>query len=270
MVQVRVGCEFVQWADLPTHAILQVEPRPDGEFRVLDSCWDEPTTVASRAYVDTLGNSCRRLTLPAGRSRFRFDALVEVSPAEDAVDFAAAEVPPEQLPDSVISYTLPSRFCPSDELGDFAWDLFGTVREGWTRVQAISDWVHAELTYAAGASTSITTALDVLALRKGVCRDFAHVSVALCRALSIPARYVFGYLPDIGVPLPTEPNDFCAWTEVFLGGQWWTFDPRNGRPRVGRVLIGRGRDALDVAMVSSFGPLLLETMSVWADELPSR
>src|SRR4029079_16417213 len=123
--------------------------------RVIDSCWDEPTTVASRAYVDPLGNSCRRLTLPAGRSLFRFDARVEVSPDEDAVDFAAAEVPPEELPDAVISYTLPSRFCPSDELGDLAWDLFGTVPEGWTRVQAISDWVHTELTYAAGTSTSI-------------------------------------------------------------------------------------------------------------------
>jgi transglutaminase-like putative cysteine protease len=269
-VLVRVGCEFVQWADLPTHAILQVEPRADGDFRVTDSWWDERTTIASRVYIDTLGNSCRRLTLPAGRSLFRFDAHVEVSPDQDAVDFTAAEVPPDELPDAVISYTLPSRFCPSDELGEFAWDLFGTVPEGWSRVQAISDWVHTEVRYAAGTSTSITTALDVLAAREGVCRDFAHLSVALCRALSIPARYVFGYLPDIGVPLPEDPNDFCAWTEVFLGGRWWTFDPRNGMPRIGRVLIGRGRDALDVAMVSSFGHLALETMSVWADEVPSR
>jgi transglutaminase-like putative cysteine protease len=117
-----------------------------------------------------------------------------------------------------------------------------------------------------GGSSSTATAVDVLTAGAGVCRDFAHLGVALCRALSIPARYAFGYLPDIGVPTPDDPMDFCAWMEVFLGGRWWTFDPRNGARRIGRVLIGRGRDALDVAMVSTFGTVELESMLVWADE----
>jgi transglutaminase-like putative cysteine protease len=264
---VHVGCEFVQRAQIPTHAVLQVEPRTDGDFQMVDARWDEQTSAASRTYVDVLGNVCRRLTLPAGRSVTRFDAHADVSPKEDGVDAGAVEVPPEALPDTVLSYTLPSRFCPSDELGDIAWELFGAVPQGWSRVQTISDWVHENVAFRYGGSASTATAVDVLTARAGVCRDFAHLGVALCRALSIPARYAFGYLPDIGVPPPDDPMDFCAWMEVFLGGRWWTFDPRNGARRIGRVLIGRGRDALDVAMVSTFGTVELESMLVWADEV---
>lgn len=266
-VLVHVGCEFVQRANMPTHAVLQVEPRTDGDFRVVDARWDEQTSAASRTYVDALGNLCRRLTLPAGRSVIRFDAHAEVPAESDAVDVGAVEVQPDVLPDTVLSYTLPSRFCPSDELGDVAWDLFGTITQGWERVQTISDWVHKEVSFDYGSTARTKTAVDVLNARTGVCRDFAHLGVALCRALSIPARYAFGYLPDIGVPAPDDPMDFCAWMEVFLGGQWWTFDPRNGTRRIGRVLIGRGRDALDVAMVSTFGVVELESMVVWADEV---
>jgi transglutaminase-like putative cysteine protease len=264
---VHVGCEFVQRAEIPTHAVLQVEPHPDGDLRIVEAHWDEQTSSASRTYIDALGNVCRRLTLPAGRSAIRFDAHAEVSPEKDAIDLDATEVPPDALPDAVLSYTLPSRFCPSDELGAFSWDLFGAVPQGWTRVQTISDWVHEHVSFDYGGSSSTRSALDVLATRAGVCRDFAHLGVTLCRALSIPARYVFGYLPDIGVPATGDPMDFAAWMEVFLGGRWWTFDPRNGAQRVGRVLIGRGRDALDVAMVSTFGAVELESMVVWADEV---
>jgi transglutaminase-like putative cysteine protease len=266
-VLVHVGCEFVQWAEMPTHAVLQVEPHTEGDFRVVDACWDEQTSASSRAYVDALGNVCRRLTLPAGRSVIRFDAHADVSPDRDGVDDGAAEVQPEAVPDTVLSYTLPSRFCPSDELGAVAWDLFGAIPGGWTRVQAISDWVHGELTYRYDRSASTATAVDVLVTRVGVCRDYAHLGIALCRALSIPARYAFGYLPEIDAPPSDGPMDFCAWMEVYLGGRWWTFDPRNGERRVGRVLIGRGRDALDVAMVSTFGTVELESMLVWADEV---
>jgi transglutaminase-like putative cysteine protease len=266
-VLVHVGCEFVQRARMPTHAVVQVEPHTDGEFRVIDARWDERTSAASRVYVDALGNVCRRLTLPEGRSVIRFDAHAEVSPREDAADVGAVEVAPEALPDEVLSYTLPSRYCPSDELGAVAWDLFGAIQPGWTRVQTISDWVHGEVSFDYLGTASTATARDVLATRAGVCRDFAHLGVAFCRALGIPARYAFGYLPDIGVPETGLPMDFCAWMEVFLGGRWWTFDPRNGTRRVGRVLIGRGRDALDVAMVSTFGTVELESMTVWADEV---
>jgi len=266
-VLVRVGCEFVQHAATPTHAVLQVEPRPDGDFRVVDRSWDLQTASTSWVYVDTLGNLCRRLTLPAGRSVTRFDALVEVSGLPDEVHLDAQEIPPDALPDDVLVYTLPSRFCPSDDLRVVAWDLFGNVAPGWTRTQQIADWVHGQVTFGYGSSSSSATALDTLDTRTGVCRDFAHLAVALCRALSIPARYVFGYLPDVGVAPNGAPMDFCAWMEVFLSGRWWTLDPRNGSPRAGRVLIGRGRDALDVAMVSTFGTVELESMLVWADEV---
>jgi transglutaminase-like putative cysteine protease len=264
-VLVHLGCEFVQRAEMPRHAIVQVEPRTDGAFRMVDAVWDDQTATTSRTYVDALGNSCRRLTLPAGKSVIRFDAHAEVSAAADAVDFHATEVEPEALPDNVLSYTLPSRFCPSDELGDVAWQHFGAIPQGWARVQAISDWVHNEVAFDYVRTASTASALDVLHAGAGVCRDFAHLGISLCRALSIPARYAFGYLPDIDVPPPDAPMDFCAWMEVFLSGRWWTFDPRNGQPRVGRVLIGLGRDALDVAMVSTFGMVELESMLVWAE-----
>ena len=197
------------------------------------------TASTSWTYVDALGNVCRRLMLPEGRSVIRFDAYAEVPPEPDAVDTGAVEIPPEALPDAVLA-RLPSRFCPSDELGDFAWELFGALPQGWPRVHAISDWVHREVSFDYCDTASTTTALDVLASRAGVCRDFAHLGVALCRALSIPARYAFGYLPDIGVPPSDTPTDFCAWMEVYLGGQWWTFDPRQ-RCAAGRASAHRTR-----------------------------
>jgi transglutaminase-like putative cysteine protease len=263
-----VGCEFAQRADSPVHAIVQVEPRLDAVASVAQVTWDEQTPALSTTYFDGFGNLCRRLTFPAGHSTLRYDALVHLPAIEDPVDLDAEEVPAEQLPTDTLVFTLPSRYCPSDELGGVALELFGGLAPGWSRVQAICNWVHDEVTFGYGTSTRITTARDVLESRKGVCRDFAHLAVTFCRALSIPAAYVFGYLPDIGVPPPPEPMDFCAWIEVYLGGQWWTFDPRNNTPRVGRVLIGRGRDALDVAMITSFGALHLDAMVVWADEVP--
>jgi transglutaminase-like putative cysteine protease len=186
----------------------------------------------------------------------------------DAADFGALELPAESLPDETLVFTLPSRLCPSDELFGAGWDLFGSAPAGWSRVQTICDWVHAEIVFGYGSSTSVTTSADVLASRQGVCRDFAHLFITLCRVFGIPARYAFGYLPDADVDIPYAPMDFCAWAEVFLGGSWWTFDPRNNTRRVGRVLIGRGRDALDVAMVTTFGQTDLESMTVWAEEVP--
>jgi len=178
----------------------------------------------------------------------------------------AAELPPQDLPDEALVYTLPSRFCPSQEIANDAWSLFGSIRPGWSRVQAICDWVHTNIRFQYGTSTPLTTALDIYEQGVGVCRDFTQLAITFCRAMNIPTRYVFGYIPDIGVPLPDDPMDFCAWMEVYLSGRWWTFDPRNNTPRVGRVLIGRGRDALDVAMVTSYGSPLLQQMIVWADE----
>jgi transglutaminase-like putative cysteine protease len=249
------------------HAVLQVEPRLDGRFALLDEHWDNDPSVPTSRYVDTFGNLCRRVTLPAGQSVLRYSSLVELAGEPDPVAPHARERDASELPDDTLAFTLPSRLCPSDQLGPTAWELFGDVQPGWHRVQAVCDWVHDHLSFGYGTSTSLTTAADVLAAGRGVCRDFAHLGVTFCRALNIPARYSFGYLPDIGVPPPEDPMDFCAWMEVFLDGSWWTFDPRNNRPRIGRVLIGRGRDALDVAMVANFGTAELMSMTVWADEV---
>jgi transglutaminase-like putative cysteine protease len=266
-MRVKVGCEFSYRAEVPTHAVIQVEPRLEGGVRVLDEHWDNVPKIGMTRYIDRHGNVCRRATIAAGDSSLRYDALLEVPPVADDVDLSAAEVPPQDLPDDVLVYTLPSRFCPSQELADDAWNLFGALEPGWSRVQAICDWVNQAVKFNYLDASPLATALDVFESRVGVCRDFAHLAVTLCRALNIPARYVFGYLPDIGVPV-VEPMDFAAWMEIFLGGRWWTFDPRNNEARIGRALIGRGRDALDVAMVSTYGGPELTSMTVWADEVP--
>jgi transglutaminase-like putative cysteine protease len=264
-VLVRVGCSFVHMATTPTHAVLQVEPRRDAGVTVIEDGWDNDPPAAGTTYVDLHGNLCRRLTIPDGRSSLNYDALTEVDGLPDPVHAGAREVAAADLPSDAIIFTLPSRYCPSDVLADEAWALFGSIDPGWSRVQAICDWVHDEIEYGYG-STPLTTAVDVYETRTGVCRDLAHLAVTFCRAFSIPARYAFGYLPDIAVPPPFPPMDFCAWMEVLLDDQWWTFDPRNNVPRVGRVLIGRGRDALDVAMITAFGGVELEAMDVRAEE----
>jgi transglutaminase-like putative cysteine protease len=148
-----------------------------------------------------------------------------------------------------------------------AWELFGNIDPGWPRVQAVCDWVHDNVSYQIGASSAVTSAFDIWQSRTGVCRDFTQLGMTLCRALNVPARYVAGYLPDIAVAPPELPMDFCSWFEVWLGGRWWTFDPRNNEPRTGRVIIARGRDALDTAMVTTWGPVALQLMTVWADEV---
>jgi transglutaminase-like putative cysteine protease len=266
-VRVHIGAEFVYEASAPTHSVWQVEPRPDAEHRLVRERWTITPDVPTHVYRDHFGNLCRRLTMPAGPTLLRYDAHAEVPAVADVSGPDAVEVPPMHLPDDALAYTLPSRFCPSDTMADDAWQRFGSVTPGWPRVQAICDWVHDEIRFGYADTDPQKSAADVLASRRGVCRDFAHLAVTFCRALSIPARYAFGYLPDIGVTPPDEPMDFCAWMEVYLGGQWWTFDPRNNQRRIGRVLIGRGRDALDVAMVTTFGAPSLDRMTVWADEI---
>jgi transglutaminase-like putative cysteine protease len=245
---------------------MQVEPRLDGGVRALEERWMTTPQIGLSRYVDGYGNTCRRATLSTGVSLLRYDALVEVPDAADLQHLDAVELPPEHLPDEVLVFTLPSRFCPSQELADDAWTLFGSSPPGWGRVQTICDWVHREVRFGYLDTSPLATAVDVFHTRAGVCRDFAHLAVTFCRALNIPARYVFGYLPDIDVPASAEPMDFAAWMEVFLDGRWWTFDPRNNQRRVGRALIARGRDALDVAMISTYGGPQLTSMTVWADQ----
>ncbi len=263
-MHVRVGCEFRYRAPAPTPTIWQVRPRPEGPHWLLSHSWVTTPALPVSTYLDAYGNVCDRLSLVEGENLLRYDAMVDVPAGVDLADTHAAQHLIQDLPDEALVYLLPSRFCLSDLLHDQAWELFGTTEPGWSRAQAIADWVHENVTFKAGASTPTTTAIDIWEQRFGVCRDFAQLGVTFCRSMNIPARYVFGYLPDIGVPPPTEPMDFCAWYEVYLGDRWWTFDPRNNEPRTGRVVIGRGRDALDVAMVTTYGGAVLETLQVWA------
>ncbi len=266
-MRVRVGCEFNFGAAVATPSVWQVRPRADRvQSLAYESLVTEPN-VAWSSYHDLFGNVCDRLTMPSGQTALRYEAHVDVSDLLDDADKDARQVPVESLPDETMVFLLPSRFCLSDVLRDQAWDLFGTTEPGWARVVAVCDWAHGNVEFQPGSSTPLTTAFDVWQNRTGVCRDFAQLGVSFCRALNVPARYVFGYLPDIGVPRPDEPMDFCAWFEAYLEDRWWTFDPRNNVPRSGRVVIGRGRDALDVAMVTTYGAPVLESMTVWADQI---
>jgi transglutaminase-like putative cysteine protease len=265
--RLRVGCEFVHDAAAPTPTVAQVEPRDEAPVVISSAVWQIEPETPSRTYVDLYGNLCRRFVLPAGRSTLRYDAIATVPDATEDADESAPELPPDDLPDDVMIFTLPSRYCLPDLLGDEAWGLFADITPGYKRVQAIRDHVHEHVQFRYGSSTHTTTALDVFQSRLGVCRDFTHLAISFCRALNIPARYVFGYLPDMDVPPDPAPMDFAAWMEAWLGDRWWTFDPRNGTRRKGRVVIGRGRDASDVAMVTTFGAPKLESMVVIAEEV---
>jgi transglutaminase-like putative cysteine protease len=263
--RVRVGCEFVHDLRWPVPMVLQVEPRPDAVLTLGAAHLETEPSVPIRSYRDMYGNICRRLTLGPGRTRIRFEAEVEVSTALDDADPAASQLPADELPDEVLSYTLASRYCDSDRLANTAWALFGGIPAGWSRVQGVIDWVHDNVTFTLGSSTTATSASDVYVQRRGVCRDFAQLAVAFLRGLNIPARYCFGYLPDIEVPIAHEPMDFAAWLEAYVGDRWYTFDPRNNARRTGRVVIGRGRDAVDVAMLTTYGQAPLVAMRVAAE-----
>jgi transglutaminase-like putative cysteine protease len=267
LVRIRLGCEFRFDAALPVPAVVLLRARSDGGVMVEREIWHVQPTASFSDLVDMYGNHARRVVIGAGKASLRYDAEVTTSAALDEVGLVAVQHRVEDLPGEILIYTLASRYCLSDMLSDTAVNLFGTTPLGWKRVQAVCDWVHDHVRFDYAAGNPDATSVDVFEARVGVCRDFAHLAISFCRALNIPARYVFGYLPDIAVPPSADPMDFCAWMEVYLGGRWWTFDPRNNAPRIGRVVIARGRDAMDVAMVTSYGKLLLEQMTVWADEI---
>jgi transglutaminase-like putative cysteine protease len=267
--RLSVGCSFTYDAAALTPAIFQVQPSRPALFDLRSEAWSSSPEMRLRHYVDLYGNPCTRVVLPVGRSVFRYDAEIDVPDAVEDVDESAQEIAPDDLPDDVLIYTLPSRYCLPDVLGDEAWNRFGSSPPGYGRVVAICDHVNSHLTFSYGGSSAWSTAADVNSTRLGVCRDFTHLAISFCRALNIPARYVFGYLPDLDVPVEPVPMDFAAWMEVWLDDRWWTFDPRNNQPRKGRVLIGRGRDASDVAMATTFGGPHLEIMSVRAEEVPA-
>jgi transglutaminase-like putative cysteine protease len=245
---------------------MQVAPYLQPQTAIAGERWS--TNADHHSYLDHYGNRCERFELSTGDSHIEFEARVRLTGAADLIAPGAREIPVDSLPDEVLSYVMPSRFCLPDELGHEAWQRFGALPPGWGRVQAIVDYVNGYLKFVPGASNPWTTAADAYRAGQGVCRDFAHLAITFCRALNIPARYVFGYIPNIGTPPPTEAMDFAAWFEVYLDGRWYAFDARNNTPRIGRVVVGRGRDAVDVALVTSFGPLTLNTFEVRAEPSP--
>jgi transglutaminase-like putative cysteine protease len=263
-----VGCTFELATVQAAAAIIQIAPCPQPGLSIDGEEWD--TTAPHHGYIDHYGNRCERFALAIGDSRIGYEAQVVLLHPADLVKPQAPEMPVGSLPDEVLSFVMPSRFCLPDELGHEAWQRFGDLTPGWGRVQAIVDYVHGYLEFVPGASNPWTTASDAYRAGQGVCRDFAHLAITFCRALNIPARYVFGYIPNIGIVPSLEPMDFAAWFEVYLDGRWHTFDARNNTPRIGRVVVGRGRDAIDVALITSFGPLTLVAFEVQAERRPVR
>lgn len=264
---IRAGFEISIRSKNETPLLLALSPHSAYPNRILgDPRIHTAPHVHTEDFIDEFGNQRTRLTAPAGDLTLWSDFIAEDSGAPDPVDWNAAQHEIADLPADTLRFLTASRYCEVDELVARAWALFGHTAPGWARVQAIVGWVHNHLTFGYNFGRPTKTALDALTEQTGVCRDFAQLSVALCRAMNIPARYASGYLGDIGVPY-SGPGDFCAWFEVYLGGRWYTFDARYNTPRIGRILMVRGRDAADVAMITSFGAYELTRFHVWTDEI---
>ena len=224
-------------------------------------------SVPVHPYRDSFGNWCSRMVAPAGRVTLRADGIVRDSGIPDVVVADAIQHAVEDLPAETLVYLLGSRYCETDRLSEVAWRLFGGAPTGWARVQAICDYVHNHIAFGYEHANATKTALEAWNEGRGVCRDYAHLAIAFCRCMNIPARYCTGYLGDMGMPPPYGPMDFAGWFEAYLGGQWYTFDARNNVPRIGRVLIAQGRDASDVPITHTFGPNILASFRVWTDEI---
>jgi transglutaminase-like putative cysteine protease len=218
-------------------------------------------------YRDRFGNWVTRLVAPPGQIRISADAVIHDRGLPEPVVTSAPQHDVESLPEETLEYLLGSRYCDTESLSAVAWQLFGTTQPGWPRVQAVCDFVHQNIQFGYRFARATRTASETFNEGRGVCRDFAHLAITLCRCLNIPARYCTGYLGDIGVPPVPSPMDFSGWFEAFLGGTWYTFDARHNVPRIGRVLMARGRDAADVAISMTFGPCFLQSFRVWTDEL---
>lgn len=270
-LQIRVGFEIEYLCPAPTPMLLalSIHYTRAGDLIVPDLLASEPPLVLD-TYRDLFGNWCSRIVAPQGRLVLRADALVQDSGLPDVVVPALRQAPVEQLPEAVLLYLLGSRYCETDQLSDMAWREFGDGPTGWARVQAICDFVHHHIEFGYPYARRTRTAVQAFNEGQGVCRDYAHLAIALCRCMNIPARYCTGYLGDIGIPASRDPMDFAAWFETYLGGRWYTFDARNNMPRIGRVLMARGRDACDVALANTFGPNTLQRFTVWADEVCPR
>jgi transglutaminase-like putative cysteine protease len=260
---IRYGYDITVTCTQPTPMVCLLEIRDDREadIRSPEQVVTNPS-VQTTTYSDLFGNTCRRFVAPAGDFSIWGDGTVEDSGLVDPADWNAGETPIAELPDECLVYLLGSRYCETDRLSQIAWDMFGQLNPGWSRVQAICDFVNQHITFGYQQARSTRTAFEAYQERVGVCRDYAHLAIALIRCMNIPARYINGYLGDIGVPI-LDPMDFSAWIEVYIGGRWMTFDPRNNIPRIGRIVVARGRDAADVPLIHSFGPHVLKSFRVW-------
>lgn len=265
-MQVRIGCRFRHDATSPTPGVVLAEPHSELSDRIVEERWTSEPDLPSSTYVDLYGNRCRRLELPEGASTVSYDAVVEVDPEEEATpgpDDTQHRI--ENLPDHLLHWLLPSRYAESDVLNATAWELFGDTAPGAERALAVTSWIFENIEYGV-PSLPTTSTVEIFERRGGICRDMAHLGVTFSRAVGIPARYTSGYLPDIGISGPFPPMDFHAWFEVWLGERWFALDGRYNTPRIGRVATGRGRDAADVAMITTYGDASLTEMTVWADE----
>lgn len=268
-MRIRLGFDIVYSCQTPTPTLFKLLVEPE---RARDLIGGEPILADNglvlSPYVDAFGNRCLRGVSQPGRTRIHLDALIEDDGTHDPQDHAAQEVPLADLPPETLQFLQPSRYCESDALSQFAWNQFGHTAPGWARAQAIVDFAHAQIRFGYPDANIFRTAQSALNDRVGVCRDYAHLAVALLRAMNIPARYCNGYMGDIGVPPDPAPMDFNAWCEAYLGGRWYTFDARHNTPRIGRVVICRGMDAADCAMIHTFGPHWLERFHVVTEEAP--
>jgi transglutaminase-like putative cysteine protease len=267
-MQIRVGYELIYDLPQPTPMILTLNIHAS---RVADIVTPDVLTVAPQVeitgYHDGFGNWCTRLVAPAGRFRLATTALVRDSGVVDEVVPDAPQHALQDLPEETLVFLLGSRYCETDRLSETAWALFGNTPPGWARVQAICDYVHNRIAFDYQHARATKTALEAYNEQQGVCRDYAHLAIAFCRCMNIPARYCTGYLGDMGTPKPWGVMDFAGWFEAYLGGRWYTFDARNNIPRIGRILMARGRDAADVAIATTFGPNVLAKFTVWTDEV---
>jgi transglutaminase-like putative cysteine protease len=267
-VLIRIGHELVFEVPRPTsiQLMLYLHPERASVLTEPERIGIDPATPVED-FVDGFGNRAARIVAPAGTMRIRYaNVATDSGKAEPRIDGLRLHVPSE-VPPECWRYLLASRYCEVDRMSTIAWDLFGHTPESWERVQAVLDWVHTNVRFGYEFAGPTKTALDVYTERRGVCRDFQHLAITLLRALNIPARYATGYLGDIGVEASPDPMDFSAWLEVYLGGGWRTVDARHNRPRIGRLLMARGRDAVDVALTTSFGTANLAGFTVWTAEV---
>ncbi len=267
-MNIRIGYELIfQCAQAtPMILVLNVHQSRVADLLNPDLLQTQPVVPLS-TYSDGFGNWCTRLVAPPGRIQITTDTVIRDSGLAEPIAPEAWECPVEALPEDTLVYLLQSRYCDTDHLSEFAWQRFGAVQPGWSRVQAIVDFVHQHLQFGYAYARPTKSASQALSEGNGVCRDFAHLGIALCRCLNIPARYCTGYLGDIGVPWNPAPMDFSGWMEAYIGGAWHVFDPRHNHRRIGRILMARGRDAADVAISTAFGPNTLESFNVWTYEV---